>query len=200
MYSLMDSCSWLLLVKGWKVTVDHENIHVSEMVYFVKFWGCIGVFLHIGEYFLVGIGNWVHSYRYIFLSICLSIHLYTRSNHSCCHHMLHVTVRLALLLYHTGIIHMWTFCVTLFSFIYFSYFGVITNSYMKNCIFTIEINILCIFLYISTGFCCAYLIFIANNLASIIQGSHMFHWISVMLPPLAVLCMLRHLHKLAIFR
>ena len=51
-----------------------------------------------------------------------------------------------------------------------------------------------------TGFCCAYLIFISNNLASVIKGSHMFHWISVMLPPLAVLCLLRHLQKLAIFR
>ncbi|XP_072040988.1 uncharacterized protein [Amphiura filiformis] len=49
------------------------------------------------------------------------------------------------------------------------------------------------------GFCCAYLIFISNNLASVIHGSHMFHWISVMLPPLAVLCMLKHLNKLAIF-
>ncbi|XP_033104591.1 amino acid transporter AVT3C-like [Anneissia japonica] len=50
-----------------------------------------------------------------------------------------------------------------------------------------------------TGFCCAYLIFITENLGSYIVKFATFQWLLFLLPPLAFLAMLRHLNHLAIF-
>ncbi|XP_071951586.1 uncharacterized protein [Antedon mediterranea] len=50
-----------------------------------------------------------------------------------------------------------------------------------------------------TGFCCAYLIFITENLGSYFNNFATYQWLLFMLPPLAFLAMLRHLHHLAIF-
>lgn len=48
------------------------------------------------------------------------------------------------------------------------------------------------------GFCCAYLIFISENLSDYIPGLNLVHWLLILLPPLGVLCLLRHLSSLAI--
>lgn len=50
-----------------------------------------------------------------------------------------------------------------------------------------------------TGFACAYLIFISNNMASIYPHVTVNQWVASMMVPLIMLCMLRQLHKLAIF-
>lgn len=50
-----------------------------------------------------------------------------------------------------------------------------------------------------TGFACAYLIFISNNMESIIPEITINNWVSGMMIPLILLCLLRQLHKLAIF-
>ncbi|XP_077984384.1 uncharacterized protein LOC144439017 [Glandiceps talaboti] len=49
------------------------------------------------------------------------------------------------------------------------------------------------------GFCCAYMIFITENLSTFIYELHMYQWLFILLPPLALLTMIRKLHKLAIF-
>ncbi|XP_006819511.1 uncharacterized protein LOC102806055 [Saccoglossus kowalevskii] len=48
-------------------------------------------------------------------------------------------------------------------------------------------------------FCCAYLIFIIENLSSFVHEMHMYQWLFIILPPLAFLTLIRKLHKLAIF-
>ncbi|XP_071847513.1 uncharacterized protein [Apostichopus japonicus] len=50
-----------------------------------------------------------------------------------------------------------------------------------------------------TGFSCAYLIFISNNMTTIYPSISVNQWVASMIFPLLMLCMLRHLHKLAIF-
>ncbi|XP_076344779.1 uncharacterized protein LOC143244286 isoform X6 [Tachypleus tridentatus] len=50
------------------------------------------------------------------------------------------------------------------------------------------------------GFCCAYLIFISENLSSYISRVSKPQWLIILLPPLFLLTLLRHLHKLALFR
>ncbi|XP_059483597.1 uncharacterized protein LOC132201441 [Neocloeon triangulifer] len=49
------------------------------------------------------------------------------------------------------------------------------------------------------GFCCAYLIFIMENGASYIPMLSRLHWLIILLPPLYLLVLPRHLSKLAIF-
>lgn len=49
------------------------------------------------------------------------------------------------------------------------------------------------------GFCCAYLIFILENVSSYIPYVNKSQWLILLLPPLFLLTLLRHLHKLAIF-
>lgn len=48
------------------------------------------------------------------------------------------------------------------------------------------------------GFCCAYLIFISENLSTYISGVSTAQWLLFFLPPLYLLCLLRQLEKLAI--
>ncbi|XP_070553065.1 uncharacterized protein [Ptychodera flava] len=50
-----------------------------------------------------------------------------------------------------------------------------------------------------TGFCCAYLIFITENLSNFVYEMHMYQWLLILLPPMSLLTMVRKLHKLAIF-
>jgi proton-coupled amino acid transporter len=49
-----------------------------------------------------------------------------------------------------------------------------------------------------TGFCCAYLIFITENLATFALQKHV--WLLILLPPLFLLTLYRHLDRLALFR
>ncbi|XP_022253203.1 amino acid transporter AVT3B-like [Limulus polyphemus] len=49
------------------------------------------------------------------------------------------------------------------------------------------------------GFCCAYLIFISENLSSYVSRVSKPQWLVILLPPLFLLTLLRHLHKLALF-
>ncbi|XP_046394418.1 amino acid transporter AVT3B-like [Ischnura elegans] len=49
------------------------------------------------------------------------------------------------------------------------------------------------------GFCCAYLIFIMENLSKFFTSLTHFHWLLLILPPLFFITLLRHLSKLAIF-
>ncbi|KAK2188576.1 hypothetical protein NP493_128g04002 [Ridgeia piscesae] len=48
------------------------------------------------------------------------------------------------------------------------------------------------------GFCCAYLIFISENLTDYIKAMKMVHWLLILLPPLSILTLLRHLSSLSI--
>ncbi|KAI0219624.1 Amino acid transporter AVT3B [Lamellibrachia satsuma] len=48
------------------------------------------------------------------------------------------------------------------------------------------------------GFCCAYLIFISENLTDYIKAMKMIHWLCILLPPLCVLTLLRHLSSLSL--
>ncbi|ELT99255.1 hypothetical protein CAPTEDRAFT_221555 [Capitella teleta] len=48
------------------------------------------------------------------------------------------------------------------------------------------------------GFCCAYLIFISENLSDYIAGMHLIHWLAILLPPLFLLTLLRTLNSLAV--
>ncbi|XP_062577527.1 uncharacterized protein LOC134239364 [Saccostrea cucullata] len=47
------------------------------------------------------------------------------------------------------------------------------------------------------GFCCAYLIFISENLSSYIPKLKLIHWLILLLPPLCLLTLLRQLKSLA---
>ncbi|XP_071452815.1 uncharacterized protein [Hetaerina americana] len=49
------------------------------------------------------------------------------------------------------------------------------------------------------GFCCAYLIFIMENLSQFFTSLSNFHWLLIILPPLFFITLLRHLSKLAFF-
>ncbi|XP_064608068.1 uncharacterized protein LOC135472479 [Liolophura sinensis] len=49
-----------------------------------------------------------------------------------------------------------------------------------------------------TGFVCAYLIFISENLSDYLHGMKLIHWLLILLPPLYLLTLLRHLSSLAI--
>ncbi|XP_022100370.1 amino acid transporter AVT3C-like [Acanthaster planci] len=49
------------------------------------------------------------------------------------------------------------------------------------------------------GFSCAYLIFISSNLVTFVPGLSKNGWIGLMMAPLTLLCLLRHLNRLAIF-
>ncbi|XP_070197202.1 uncharacterized protein [Littorina saxatilis] len=49
-----------------------------------------------------------------------------------------------------------------------------------------------------TGFCCAYLIFISENLSDYIKGVQIGEWLLILLPPLFLLTLLRHLSSLAL--
>ncbi|OWF45131.1 amino acid transporter ANTL1-like isoform X2 [Mizuhopecten yessoensis] len=49
-----------------------------------------------------------------------------------------------------------------------------------------------------TGFCCAYLIFITENLSDYMRHMRLIHWLLVLLPPLCLLTFIRHLGSLAI--
>ncbi|ESP02144.1 hypothetical protein LOTGIDRAFT_157294 [Lottia gigantea] len=49
-----------------------------------------------------------------------------------------------------------------------------------------------------TGFCCAYLIFIVKNLSDYITGVSIFSWLAILLPPLTLLTLIRHLNSLAL--
>ncbi|XP_071786966.1 uncharacterized protein [Asterias amurensis] len=49
------------------------------------------------------------------------------------------------------------------------------------------------------GFSCAYLIFISSNLVTFVPGLAKHHWVAVMMVPLTLLCLLRHLNRLALF-
>lgn len=49
------------------------------------------------------------------------------------------------------------------------------------------------------GFCCAYLIFISENVSSYVPGVSPSHWLLLLLPPLFLICLLRNLAKLAGF-
>ncbi|XP_076468194.1 uncharacterized protein LOC143299009 [Babylonia areolata] len=48
-----------------------------------------------------------------------------------------------------------------------------------------------------TGFCCAYIIFISENLSDYIKGVKVGQWLLILLPPLFLLTLLRHLNSLA---
>lgn len=48
------------------------------------------------------------------------------------------------------------------------------------------------------GFCCAYLIFISENLSSYIPKLKLIHWLVLLLPPLCLLTLLRQLKSLAL--
>ncbi|CAH1776436.1 unnamed protein product [Owenia fusiformis] len=48
------------------------------------------------------------------------------------------------------------------------------------------------------GFCCAYLIFISENLHDFFEVIKKYQWLLILLPPLAILTLLRHLNSLAI--
>ncbi|XP_048775829.1 uncharacterized protein LOC125680372 [Ostrea edulis] len=48
------------------------------------------------------------------------------------------------------------------------------------------------------GFCCAYLIFISENLSSYIPKLKLIHWLILLLPPLCLLTLLRQLKSLAL--
>ncbi|XP_005103592.2 amino acid transporter AVT3B [Aplysia californica] len=48
------------------------------------------------------------------------------------------------------------------------------------------------------GFCCAYLIFICKNLSDFVPSVNMGQWLLILLPPLSLLTLLRHLSSLAI--
>lgn len=49
-----------------------------------------------------------------------------------------------------------------------------------------------------TGFCCAYIIFISENLSDYIVGVKLWQWLFILLPPLYLLTLLRHLNSLAL--
>lgn len=49
-----------------------------------------------------------------------------------------------------------------------------------------------------TGFCCAYLIFITENLSDYMRHMKLIHWLFILLPPLCLMTFLRHLGSLAI--
>ena len=49
-----------------------------------------------------------------------------------------------------------------------------------------------------TGFCCAYLIFITENLTDYINSMKLLHWLIILLPPLCFMTLLRHLGSLAL--
>ncbi|XP_060064830.1 uncharacterized protein LOC132545171 [Ylistrum balloti] len=49
-----------------------------------------------------------------------------------------------------------------------------------------------------TGFCCAYLIFITENLSDYMRHMRLIHWLLVLLPPLCLMTFIRHLGSLAI--
>lgn len=49
-----------------------------------------------------------------------------------------------------------------------------------------------------TGFCCAYIIFITENLSDYIVGIKLWQWLLILLPPLFLLTLLRHLSSLAL--
>ncbi|XP_038063106.1 amino acid transporter AVT3B-like [Patiria miniata] len=49
------------------------------------------------------------------------------------------------------------------------------------------------------GFSCAYLIFISSNLVTFVPGLSKHGWIALMMAPLTLLCLLRHLNRLAVF-
>ncbi|XP_043226186.1 amino acid transporter ANT1-like isoform X1 [Amphibalanus amphitrite] len=49
------------------------------------------------------------------------------------------------------------------------------------------------------GFCCAYLIFISENLSTYVSGVSTSQWLVLFLPLLYMLCLLRKLEKLAVF-
>ncbi|KAK7496453.1 hypothetical protein BaRGS_00012375 [Batillaria attramentaria] len=49
-----------------------------------------------------------------------------------------------------------------------------------------------------TGFCCAYIIFITENLSDYIVGVKLWQWLFILLPPLYLLTLLRHLSSLAL--
>ena len=53
---------------------------------------------------------------------------------------------------------------------------------------------------IVAGFCCAYLIFISENLSTYVSGVSTSQWLVLFLPLLYLLCLLRKLEKLAVFR
>ncbi|XP_013395814.1 amino acid transporter AVT3B isoform X1 [Lingula anatina] len=48
------------------------------------------------------------------------------------------------------------------------------------------------------GFCCAYLIFISKNLSDYMHSMKMHHWMFILLPPLYLLTLIRHLSSLAL--
>ncbi|KAL8570272.1 hypothetical protein ACOMHN_011294 [Nucella lapillus] len=48
-----------------------------------------------------------------------------------------------------------------------------------------------------TGFCCAYIIFISENLSDYFKGVRIGEWLLILLPPLFFLTLLRHLSSLA---
>ncbi|KAK2170514.1 hypothetical protein LSH36_2g01039 [Paralvinella palmiformis] len=50
------------------------------------------------------------------------------------------------------------------------------------------------------GFCCAYLIFISENLSDYVKGVQIEHWLGLLLPPLCLLTLVRHLGSLAYCR
>jgi proton-coupled amino acid transporter len=49
------------------------------------------------------------------------------------------------------------------------------------------------------GFCCAYLIFITENLAAIFHGIDKEEWLAMILPVMFILSLIPDLSKLAIF-
>ncbi len=49
------------------------------------------------------------------------------------------------------------------------------------------------------GFCCAYLIFISENLATFVHGLAQHQWLVVILPPLFFLTLIPDLNNLAVF-
>ena len=49
------------------------------------------------------------------------------------------------------------------------------------------------------GFCCAYLIFISENLATFIHGLNQHQWLIIIMPPLFLLTLIPDLSKLAMF-
>ncbi|CAG2229789.1 PAT [Mytilus edulis] len=48
-----------------------------------------------------------------------------------------------------------------------------------------------------TGFCCAYLIFITENLSDYMRSMKLIHWLLILLPPICFMTLLRHLGSLA---
>ncbi|KAK3100134.1 hypothetical protein FSP39_015195 [Pinctada imbricata] len=48
------------------------------------------------------------------------------------------------------------------------------------------------------GFCCAYLIFISENLSDYFPHMKIVHWLCILLPPLSMMTLLRHLGSLAL--